>query len=250
MGVCTKLGYELVFSQPVSEKGNNVTFESHCYIYNQNNEVVAIADVVGGVYKLRIKQVDCLLTSVSGNVWHRRFGHLNSKDLNVMRDGAVKGMSYSDKAQVSKTSCIVCCEGKQSRLPFSHVGNREQELLKIVHADICGPMEVRSIGGMKYFLLFVDDFIRMAFVYFLKTKDEVFSYSSSSSSFKTLVENQTGRKLKVLRSDNGTEFCSKEFENFLAIGRNSTSKNLCIHTGTIWSLRKVQSYNCRKSYWS
>ncbi|CAF4953476.1 unnamed protein product [Pieris macdunnoughi] len=54
----------------------------------------------------------------------------------------------------------------------------------------------------------------MAFVYFLKTKDEVFSFFKA---FKTLVENQTGRKLKVLRSDNGTEFCSKEFENFLQL---------------------------------
>ncbi|CAF4953462.1 unnamed protein product [Pieris macdunnoughi] len=66
-----------------------------------------------------------ILVRVSGNVWHRRFCHLNSKDLNVMRDGAVKGMSYSDKAQVSKTSCIVCCEGKQSRLPMLATGHRD-----------------------------------------------------------------------------------------------------------------------------
>lgn len=75
--------------------------------------------------------------------------HLNSKDLNVMRDGAVKGMSYLDKVQVSKTSCIVCCEGKQARLPFSHVGNRGKKLFEVVHADVCGPVEDRSIGGRK-----------------------------------------------------------------------------------------------------
>lgn len=208
-----KLATNLLSVSQLMAKGNIVTFkDSHCYIYNRRRELVATADLTGGVYKLKIKQPDCLLASVSGDVWHRRLGHLNSKDLNIMRDGAVQGMSFTDKAHISKTNCIVCCEGKQARLPFANVGNRGSELLNVVHADICGPMEVKSIGSKKYFLLFVDDYSRMAYVYFLKTKDEVFSYFRS---FKTLVENQTGRKLKVLRTDNGTEFCSKEFEKYL-----------------------------------
>lgn len=194
-------------------KGNKVIFDDkHCSIYNQKSELVATADLIGGVYKLRIKQVDCLLTSVSGSVWHRRFGHINSKDLNVMRDGAVQGISYTDKAQFSKSNCVVCCEGKQARLPFTNTGNRGRDLLDIVHGDICGPMEEKSIGGMKYFLLLVDDYSRMAFVYFIKTKDEVFSHFKA---FKTLAETQTGRMLKVFRTDNGMEFCSKNFEKYL-----------------------------------
>ncbi|CAG9134816.1 unnamed protein product [Plutella xylostella] len=207
------LATNLLSVSQLMKKGNKVTFEdNYCYIYNQRSELVATADLADGVYKLKIKEVNCLFTSASGDVWHRRFGHINSKDLNLMRDGAVHGLQYKDKAQATKTNCIVCCEGKQSRLPFSHNGNRGSELLDVVHADVCGPMEHRSIGGMKYFLLFVDDYSRMAFVYFLKTKDEVFSYFKS---FKQLVENQTGRKLKVLRTDNGTEFCSKVFEKYL-----------------------------------
>ncbi|GBP94899.1 Retrovirus-related Pol polyprotein from transposon TNT 1-94 [Eumeta japonica] len=87
------LATNLLSVSKLISKGNKVTFdEKHCYIYNQKSELVATADLVGGVYKLRIKQIDCLLTSVSGSVWHRRFGHLNSKDLNGMRNGAVKGM--------------------------------------------------------------------------------------------------------------------------------------------------------------
>lgn len=47
-----------------------MTFDAkHCYIYKQNSKLVATADLVGG-YKLKIKQVDCFLTSVSGSVWH------------------------------------------------------------------------------------------------------------------------------------------------------------------------------------
>ena len=46
---------------------------------------------------------------------------------------------------------------------------------------------------------------------FLKYKLEVFNIFKE---FKTLVENQVGRKIKVFRTDNGLEFCSKEFDNF------------------------------------
>ena len=207
------LATNLLSVSQLMKRGNKVNFDKNCcYIYNQKNEMVATADLVEGVYKLNIKRVDCLLTSVSGSVWHRRFGHINSSDLDKMKDGAVIGMSYTDKSQVSKTNCIVCCEGKQTRLPFTHIGNRGEELLDIVHSDICGPMENKSIGGSKYFLLFVDDYSRMAFVYFLKTKDEVFT---NFKTYKSLVENQIGKKIKVLRTDNGLEFCSKEFEKYL-----------------------------------
>jgi transposase InsO family protein len=45
----------------------------------------------------------------------------------------------------------------------------------------------------------------------MKTKDEVFS---GFQEFKDLVENQTGRKIKVLRSDNGGEYTSSSFKEF------------------------------------
>lgn len=207
------LATNLLSVSQLIKKGNKVSFEgNHCIIRNQMNEIVATADSVEGVYKLNITEVDCLLTSVSGNVWHRRFAHLNGSDLQKMKDGAVVGLTYTDEPKASKTSCIVCCEGKQARLPFSHIGNRSQKLLDLVHADICGPMETKSIGCSRYFLLLIDDYSRMAQVYFLKTKDEAFSCFKI---YKSLVENQTGKTIKVLRTDNGLEFCSKEFEKYL-----------------------------------
>jgi Integrase core domain len=81
-----------------------------------------------------------------------------------------------------------------------------------VHADICGPMEVPSIGGSKYFLLFEDDYTRMCFIYFIKTKDQVFE---KFKLFKNLVENQKGTKIKTFRTDGGGEFCNKELDSYL-----------------------------------
>jgi transposase InsO family protein len=81
----------------------------------------------------------------------------------------------------------------------------------LVHSDICGPMSVESISGSSYFVTFIDDYSRRTWIYFLKTKDEVFDQFQE---FKALVENQTGKKIKVLRSDNGGEYTSNEFKDF------------------------------------
>ena len=48
-------------------------------------------------------------------------------------------------------------------------------------------------------------------IYFLKAKSEVFERFRE---FKTLVENQTGKKIRVLRTDNGGEYTSNEFMEY------------------------------------
>ncbi|XP_070068125.1 uncharacterized protein [Drosophila takahashii] len=102
---------------------------------------------------------------------------------------------------------------KIHQLPFPEAtANRANELLELIHADVCGPFPTQSLGGSKYFLTFIDDKSRRIFVYFLRKKDEVLS---KFMEFKNLVERQTDRKLKCLRTDNGGEFVNKEFDDFL-----------------------------------
>ena len=60
-----------------------------------------------------------------------------------------------------------------------------------------------SIGKKSYSLVIVDDFTRFTWVYFLRTKDAT---SGTLKSFLTKIENQANLKVKVIRSDNGTEF--------------------------------------------
>jgi len=92
---------------------------------------------------------------------------------------------------------------------FPSGGKRAKQILELVHNDVFGPMNVPSWGKSVYYVSFIDDFSRNTWVYFLKKKSEVFN---TFKEFKTLVENQTEKKIKVLRTDNGGEFCSKEFE--------------------------------------
>jgi transposase InsO family protein len=62
-----------------------------------------------------------------------------------------------------------------------------------------------------YYVSFIDDFSRKTWIYFLRKKSEVFDRFKE---FKALVENQTEKQIKVLRTDNGGEFCGNEFEEF------------------------------------
>ena len=72
-------------------------------------------------------------------------------------------------------------------------------------------MQTKSLGVSIYFLLFIDDYSRMSWVYFLQHKLETFQ---KFQIFKAMVENQSGCHIKVLRINTGGEFISKEFNLF------------------------------------
>jgi transposase InsO family protein len=72
-------------------------------------------------------------------------------------------------------------------------------------------MPSSSISGYVYYVSFIDDYSRKTWIYFLKSKDEVFN---KFKEFKALIENLYKRKIKILKSDNGGEYTSKEFVNF------------------------------------
>jgi hypothetical protein len=58
---------------------------------------------------------------------------------------------------------------------------------------------------------FIDDYSHKTWVYFLKSKDEVFG---KFKEFKGLIENISERKIKILVSDNGGEYTSKKIVRF------------------------------------
>ena len=73
-------------------------------------------------------------------------------------------------------------------------------------------MNAKSIGGAKYFLTFIDDRRRYVWVYPLKHKSEVFDRFLE---WKAMVEKASGYDLKILHTDNGGEFTSTKFEEYL-----------------------------------
>ena len=68
-----------------------------------------------------------------------------------------------------------CALGKNSRKKFPNSNNRVEGILDIIHSDVCGKMSTPAIGNFLYYTTFIDDFSRKTWIYFLKTKDEVFN---------------------------------------------------------------------------
>ena len=114
----------------------------------------------------------------------------------------------------TKGVCEGCLLGKHHEEMFDKgKAWRAKEPLQLIHSDICGPLEAPSISHVVYFFTFIDDFSRKSWVYFLKHKSETFF---KFQLFKSLVENESGKKIKTLRTNNGGEFIKKEFESFLS----------------------------------
>ena len=74
-------------------------------------------------------------------------------------------------------------------------------------------MTVASLGGYHYYVTFIDDYSRKTWIYFLKTKESE-EVLSKFKEFKAQVENLLGKRIKILRSDNGGEYTSTEFNDF------------------------------------
>ena len=104
-----------------------------------------------------------------------------------------------------------CVLGKQKRVKFGTAIHNTEGILDYIHTDVWGLTKTASLGGKHYFVTFVNDFSRRVWVYTMKSKDEVFE---TFLVWKKMVENQTGRKIKVLRSDNGTEYRTDQFSIF------------------------------------
>ena len=103
--------------------------------------------------------------------------------------------------------------GKYTKTAFPSSESRSEGVLDLIHSDLCGPMSSVSLTGYEYYVIFIDDYSRKTWIYFLRSKksEEVLKRFQE---FKALVENQTGRRIRVLRSDNGGEYTSKEFDEF------------------------------------
>nr|XP_009596230.1 uncharacterized protein LOC104092345 [Nicotiana tomentosiformis] len=94
------------------------------------------------------------------------------------------------------------CLAKQTRVKFSKKAEyKTGDKLDYIHSDLWGPNRVPSKSDARYFMTLIDDYSRMAWVYFLeKTKDEAFL---TFVKWKTMVERQMERNVKRLRTDNG-----------------------------------------------
>ncbi|GJX36429.1 retrotransposon protein, putative, ty1-copia subclass [Tanacetum coccineum] len=141
-------------------------------------------------------------------LWHCRLAHISKKRIKkLQQEGLLK--STDDE---SFDQCVSCLSGKMTRKSFLHRPERATDLFGIIHTDVCGPLRHVSRQGASYFITFTDDYSRYGYVYLLKHKHEVFE---TFKVFKNEVENQLGKTIKAIRSDQGGEYISQEFIDYL-----------------------------------
>ena len=87
-----------------------------------------------------------------------------------------------------------CTEGKYHQQKFLTSSETTTEKpLDLVHSDVCGKINVKSLSGAEYFLTLIDEKTCYVWVYVLKHKSEVFD---KFLEWKALVEKSSGQKGK------------------------------------------------------
>lgn len=202
-------------SKLVANNVNLAISKSECKL-TMHGETLAIAEIQGDLFVIRMyeekscvaksrHQIDCQ------HIWHRRFGHRDPTVIaDILRKELAIGLKVSDCGV--HEPCIECIKGKMSRIPFPKKSNsKTSQVLDLIHADVGCVPNTPSPSGTKYFLTLIDDYSRFIEIYFMKCKSEV---ASCIKEYATKVENQFGRKIKRIRSDQGGEFSSNELTRF------------------------------------
>nr|GEV19038.1 putative ribonuclease H-like domain-containing protein [Tanacetum cinerariifolium] len=138
-------------------------------------------------------------------------GHINFKSMNkLVKGNIVRGLPT--KVFENNNTCVACMKGKQHRVSCKtkHVSSVNQPLYRL-HMDLFGPTFVKSMNKKSYCLVITDDYSRFTWVFFLATKDKT---SPILKTFITGLENQLSLKVKVIQSDNGTEFKNNDLNQF------------------------------------
>lgn len=203
----TDHGYTVIFSKnhaEVKRKDGTVAFQAkrrgQLYVMNEDQSIYS-------------NKALCSSSNVNDKQlrWHERYGHLNFRDLNKLKSRNMV-INMDLKPTNEKFVCEICDKGKIHQLPYKNSVNRSTSKLNLVHSDICGPFDIESLGGAKYFATFIDDYTGYIQVVMLKKRSEIFI---AFKNYKKRVEKETGCFIKRIRTDNAKEYVSKEFKNYL-----------------------------------
>ncbi|PRQ35370.1 putative RNA-directed DNA polymerase [Rosa chinensis] len=138
-------------------------------------------------------------------LWHRRLGYPSFGVMKKSMPSLFLGVSESS------LHCETCALAKSHRSSYPSSFHSSTMPFELIHSDVWGPSKHSTLSGMRYFVLFIDDFTRLSWVVLLKSKDSVFS---AFTAFHKLVRTQYDAHVKVFRSDNGGEFVNHSFHEY------------------------------------
>ena len=175
----------------------------------------------GNIYFLTAKHEVVLAGLTRGDdiaipdIWQRRIGHRSLCTQSIARinlKNSVSGFQVSSKKDQELGVCETCAKGKQGRDPLTGERRKTEDILDRIHSDICGPMATVGIMGERYFVTFIDENSGRMAISLLTQKSEVFDRFVQ---YRTKVENETGKKIKSLRTDGGGEYTGNVCRKYL-----------------------------------
>ncbi|RVW80238.1 Retrovirus-related Pol polyprotein from transposon RE1 [Vitis vinifera] len=175
-----------------------------------------------------------------GAIWHSRLGHPATPILSK----ALASCNPSVSFQINKIApCKICPLAKSHSLPYSLSSSHASQPLALIHTDLWGPAPSPSTSGARYFLLFIDDYSKYTWIYFLSTKDQALS---TFITFRKMIENQLNSTIKCIQSDNGGEFIA--FKPYLE-AHGIVHQFSCPHTPNKMVGQKGKSVILLKQAW-
>jgi hypothetical protein len=197
--------------------GASVTFDSRAFKIFHKKHCVAVEYLEDNLYWLDTKgtslnaHIEGVATSL--HTWHQCMGHMSYDALKSHGPSALKGMNVGSSTMHIPTTCHRCKLGKSTHKPFPGSAKTTGRILEIVHSDLAGPMQTKSIQGSSYIATFVDDHSHHAVVYFLRSKDQ---FAVALQKFLSWAETQTSEKLRALHSDRGGKYMAANVKDILS----------------------------------
>jgi len=203
----------LISFAKVTDKNKIISIDQTAKIYDKFDNLIGIAYKDNGLYKMSsfINERENYNTETENSVLtqkeklHRILGHINFNYLDHMcKKQLADGLPNELESIYLK--CGTCLKNKMHNLPFKNNRTRANDILELVHSDLNGPHKTTGFDGSKYFLSFVDDYSKLAVIYTINSKSEVYECFKN---YINKVENLTGKKIKKFRCDNGKEYLNK-----------------------------------------
>nr|KYP69055.1 Retrovirus-related Pol polyprotein from transposon TNT 1-94 [Cajanus cajan] len=170
-------------------------------------------------------------------LWHTRLGHLSERGMMIMILSKQKLLGNHTVKELRFYEHFVF--GKQHRIKFPKARHSTKSTLDYIHSDCWGPSQLPSLGRGMYFLSIMDDYSRMTWIFIMKHKNQAFKCFKE---WKILMEKQTSKMVKRLRTDNGLEFGSKEFNDFCkaeGIARQYSVRNTPQQNGVVERMNRT-----------
>lgn len=105
--------------------------------------------------------------------------------------------------------CLCLWKRHRSPIPHQRTSRKGKGLPDLIHSDVCGPFETQLIGGSRYFISIIDACSNWVSIYMMSRKSDAMECLKH---YEKMAERNTGRKIRVFRSDRGGEYMSNELK--------------------------------------